>query len=198
MPSSPSVRLGLARRGLRVREPAARRHRPPAVAAPRPGAERSRHGAGRPHPCRHLLVALGSAASPGVALMALPLDRILTLLAAAAIAVACIAPTAAPAPSSPGTSSPAAPTGSLSPKTYPALLARAPVSAAGVEGHQDHVVLLYFPEDFPQGRHFYVFFWTDTHLAIDPRGPLTELERLVDSFTVHGPPVDATARGCAS
>jgi hypothetical protein len=83
-------------------------------------------------------------------------------------------------------------------RTYPVLLARQRISAAAVEGQEDHAVLLYLPEDLARGRYFYVFFWTDVHLAAEPPAPVKELERLVDSFTVLGPPAGATARGCAS
>jgi hypothetical protein len=50
-------------------------------------------------------------------------------------------------------------------RSYPVVfgrrLVRGPLPPLDTE--QDDTVLLYFPDDFPSGRYFYVFFWTDIH-----------------------------------
>jgi hypothetical protein len=75
-------------------------------------------------------------------------------------------------------------------------LVRGPLPALDTE--QDDTVLLYFPDDFPAGRYFYVFFWTDIHTVGEKANELGELRMLVDSFEVRSPPVSgATSRGCA-
>jgi hypothetical protein len=80
-------------------------------------------------------------------------------------------------------------------RKYPALLAREPAgSSLGVDFRHDHIVLLYFPEVL--GAYFYSFFWTDTHIAAEAAAPVTELEKLVDGFTVLVSPVNAPSRGC--
>ena len=82
-------------------------------------------------------------------------------------------------------------------RTYPALVAVEPFTSAGIAAQSDHSVLLLVSEDVARTQYFYSFFWTDTHLALDPRAPVTELEKLVDGFVVLASPVGAPSRGCA-
>ncbi len=82
------------------------------------------------------------------------------------------------------------------PVTFGRRLVRGPLPPLDTE--QDDTVLLYFPDDFPAGRYFYVFFWTDIHVVGEKANDLGELRTLVDSFDVRSPPVaGATSRGCA-
>ena len=75
-------------------------------------------------------------------------------------------------------------------------LVKGPVSALDTEQHD--TVLLVFPNDFPVGRYFYVFFWTDIHVVGASPNNLGELRILLDSFEVRSPPVaGAASRGCA-
>ncbi len=82
-------------------------------------------------------------------------------------------------------------------RTYPGLTAVEPFSTAGIPGQYDHTILLLVPDPLPGYGYFYSFFWTDIHLAADPRAAVTELEKLVDGVVLLGSPVGATARGCA-
>jgi hypothetical protein len=81
-------------------------------------------------------------------------------------------------------------------RTYPALLSVEPTSTAGIAGRYDNIILLYLPDDPVPGSYFYSFFWTDIHLALDPRAPVTALEDLVNGFTILASPVGAVSRGC--
>jgi hypothetical protein len=84
-------------------------------------------------------------------------------------------------------------------RRYPVLFSRERVSGALPLLHRvhDNVILLYFPDDFPAGRYYYVFFWTDIHAEGDQPNSLTELRTLVDSFEIRSSPVGAPSRGCA-
>jgi hypothetical protein len=81
-------------------------------------------------------------------------------------------------------------------RTYPELLSVEPSNSAGIAGQYDNIILVFFPDDLVRGGYFYSFFWTDIHLAADPKAPVTELEKLVDGFTVLASPVGAGGRGC--
>ena len=81
-------------------------------------------------------------------------------------------------------------------RTYPALLSVEPTNTGGIAGQYDNIILLYIPDRPGPGDYFYSFFWTDIHLAVDPRAPVTELENLVNGFAILGPPVGAVSRGC--
>jgi len=85
-------------------------------------------------------------------------------------------------------------------RTYPVLfgteIVHGPISA--LDSQQDNTVLLYFPDDFPLGRYFYVFFWTDIHSVGSQPGTLEDLKTLVDSFEVRASPVGAPSKGCGS
>jgi hypothetical protein len=82
------------------------------------------------------------------------------------------------------------------PVTFGRRLVRGPLPPLDTE--QDDAVLLYFPDDFPAGRYFYVFFWTDIHVVGEQPNVLAGLKTLVDSFEVRSPPVvGAASRGCA-
>lgn len=75
-------------------------------------------------------------------------------------------------------------------------LVKGPLPLLDTEQHD--TVLLVFPNDFPAGRYFYVFFWTDIHLVGERPNDLGELRTLLDSFEVKAPPVaGAPSRGCA-
>ena len=84
-------------------------------------------------------------------------------------------------------------------RSYPVIfgrrIVRGPLPPLDTEQHD--TVLLYFPDDFPNGRYFYVFFWTDIHTVGERANDLAELRTLVDSFEVRSSPVGATSRGCA-
>lgn len=84
-------------------------------------------------------------------------------------------------------------------RAYPVIfgrrLVRGPLPALDTE--QDDTVLLYFPDDFPRGRYFYVFFWTDIHVVGERPNDLAELRALVDSFEIRSSPVGAASRGCS-
>jgi len=62
----------------------------------------------------------------------------------------------------------------------------------------DNTVLLYFPDDFPKGRYFYVFFWTDIHFDGERSESLGELRTVVDSFDIRTSPAGAPSPGCGS
>lgn len=81
-------------------------------------------------------------------------------------------------------------------RSYPAIVGVESGSSLGVATTYDNAILLYVPADLVRDGYFYSFFWTDIHLATDPRAPVTELEKLVDGFVVLGSPVGAPARGC--
>lgn len=81
------------------------------------------------------------------------------------------------------------------PVTFGRRLVRGPLPALDTEQHD--TVLLYFPDDFPSGRYFYVFFWTDVHVVGERPGDHAELRMLVDSFEIRSSPVGAASRGCA-
>ena len=75
-------------------------------------------------------------------------------------------------------------------------LVKGPLPPLDTEQHD--TVLLMFPSDFPAGRYFYVFFWTDIHIVGEQPNNLGELRVLLDSFEVRSPPVaGAASRGCA-
>ena len=83
-------------------------------------------------------------------------------------------------------------------RVYPVLFARELIRGPLPPLNQvhDNTVLLYFPDDFPAGRYFYVFFWTDIHAEGAQPNSLTELRTLVDSFEIKSSPVGAPSRGC--
>lgn len=81
------------------------------------------------------------------------------------------------------------------PVTFGRRLVRGPLPALDTEQHD--TVLLYFPDDFPSGRHFYVFFWTDVHVVGERPGDHAELRRLVDGFEIRSSPAGAASRGCS-
>jgi hypothetical protein len=85
-------------------------------------------------------------------------------------------------------------------RSYPVLFGRELVrgSVAGLDTQQDSTVLLYFPDDFPRGRYFYVFFWTDIHAVGAQSGTLDELRTLVDSFEIRSSPAGAASKGCGT
>jgi hypothetical protein len=75
-------------------------------------------------------------------------------------------------------------------------LVKGPLPPLDTEQHD--TVLLVFPSDFPAGRYFYVFFWTDIHTVGEKANDLGQLRTLIDSFEVRSPPVaGAASRGCA-
>lgn len=84
-------------------------------------------------------------------------------------------------------------------RSYPVIfgrrLVRGPLPPLDTE--QDDTVLLYFPDDFPRGRYFYVFFWTDIHGVGEKPNELAELRTLVDSFEIRSSPVGAASGGCS-
>ncbi len=84
-------------------------------------------------------------------------------------------------------------------RPYPVIfgrrLVRGPLPPLDTE--QDDTVLLYFPDDFPRGRYFYVFFWTDIHGVGEKPNDLAELRALVDSFEVRSSPVGAPSGRCS-
>jgi hypothetical protein len=85
-------------------------------------------------------------------------------------------------------------------RSYPVVfgrrLVKGPLPPLDTEQHD--TVLLFFPADFPSGRYFYVFFWTDTHVVGAKPNDLVELRALLDTFEVRSPPVPgAASRGCA-
>ena len=82
-------------------------------------------------------------------------------------------------------------------RSYPVLFGTERVrgSFPGLDTQQDSTVLLYFPDDFPKGRYFYVFFWTDIHGVGDSAVALDELRALVDGFEVRAAPTTAS-QGC--
>jgi hypothetical protein len=80
-------------------------------------------------------------------------------------------------------------------RKYPVLFGRDVVQGAVVLAY-DNTVLLYFPDDFPRGRYFYVFFWTDIHPVSGESGTLDQLKALVDSFEVKASPLGAVSKGC--
>lgn len=84
-------------------------------------------------------------------------------------------------------------------RTYPVLYGTRLVKGAlpPLDTQQDDLVLLYFPDDFPQGGYFYVFFWTDIHAIGDRPVELTELRSIVDSFAIRSSPTTAS-KGCAA
>jgi hypothetical protein len=84
-------------------------------------------------------------------------------------------------------------------RSYPVLVSRTPPSGPlpARQTQQENAILLYFPDDFPRGRYFYVFFWTDTHPAEEEPASLTELRNIVDSFTVNATPTTAS-KGCGA
>lgn len=81
------------------------------------------------------------------------------------------------------------------PVTFGRRVVRGPLPP--LETAQDDTVLLYFPDDFPRGRYFYVFFWTDIHAVGEPPNDLAELRALVDSFEIRSSPVGTASPGCA-
>jgi hypothetical protein len=84
-------------------------------------------------------------------------------------------------------------------RAYPVIFGRRLVRGPlpPLDTQQDDTVLLYFPDDFPQGRYFYVFFWTDIHVVGERPNDLAELRALVDSFEIRSSPVGAASRGCS-
>ena len=84
-------------------------------------------------------------------------------------------------------------------RSYPVIfgrrIVRGPLPPLDTEQHD--TVLLYFPDDFPSGRYFYVFFWTDIHTVGERANDLAELRTLVDTFEIRSSPVGAPSRGCA-
>jgi hypothetical protein len=85
-------------------------------------------------------------------------------------------------------------------RSYPVVFGRRRVRGPlpPLDTQQDDTVLLYFPDDFPAGRYFYVFFWTDIHGVGETPNDLEALRTLVDSFEIKSAPVvGATSRGCA-
>jgi hypothetical protein len=85
-------------------------------------------------------------------------------------------------------------------RSYPAAFGRRLVkgSLPLFDTEQHDTVLLVFPADFPAGRYFYVFFWTDIHFVGEQPNNLGELRILLDSFEVRSPPVaGAVSPGCA-
>ena len=84
-------------------------------------------------------------------------------------------------------------------RSYPVAFGRRLVkgSLPLFDTEQHDTVLLVFPNDFPAGRYFYVFFWTDIHFVGERPNNLGELRILLDSFEVRSPPVvGAASRGC--
>src|SRR5712691_8079843 len=85
-------------------------------------------------------------------------------------------------------------------RSYPVMFGRRLVRGAlpPLDTQQDDTVLLYFPDDFPAGRYFYVFFWTDIRGVGEKPNDLEGLRTLVDSFEIKSAPVvGAASRGCA-
>lgn len=84
-------------------------------------------------------------------------------------------------------------------RSHPSLTYREtmPSGVAGVDQVHDGRIVLFFPEDFPRGGYYYVFFWTDIHFTGQDPIVLTELEQLVSTFVVSGPPT-TPSRGCAA
>jgi hypothetical protein len=85
-------------------------------------------------------------------------------------------------------------------RSYPVVFGRRLVrgSLPPLDTEQNDTVLLYFPDDFPTGRYFYVFFWTDIHVVGEKPNDLAALRTLVDSFEIRSAPVvGAPSRGCA-
>jgi len=84
-------------------------------------------------------------------------------------------------------------------RTYPVLFSRERVAGLlpGLEQQHDNAVLLYFPDDFPKDRYFYVFFWTDVHGVDGQPLALRGLQTLVDSFSIKSPPAGAPSKGCS-
>ena len=80
---------------------------------------------------------------------------------------------------------------------YPVLFGTALVKGL-ITTQQDNVVLLYFPDHFPKGRYFYVFFWTDIHTESARPVALDELRGIVESFEITSSPLGAASKGCAA
>ncbi len=84
-------------------------------------------------------------------------------------------------------------------RSYPVMLGRALVRGPlpPLDTDQHNTVLLYFPDDFPRGRYFYVFFWTDIHAVGAQPESLDGLRSLVDSFVIDASPLGAPTTGCS-
>jgi hypothetical protein len=84
-------------------------------------------------------------------------------------------------------------------RTYPVLFSRERVAGPlpGLGQQHDNAVLLYFPDDFPKDRYFYVFFWTDVHGVDGQPLALSGLQTLVDSFSIKSSPAGAPSKGCS-
>lgn len=84
-------------------------------------------------------------------------------------------------------------------RSHPSLAYREamPAGAPGVEQIHEGRLVLFFPDTFPRDGYYYVFFWTDIHLTGQNAIGLSELEQLISSFVVFGPPA-TPSKGCAA